>query len=76
MSNKLPSDVQRTVKSTIERMSCPVHHEHPNVSFTSQGFSISCCCDEFKEHINSQAEKIVADAMEKHIETYFKKHLK
>ena len=61
-------EIQHSVKKQIERMVCPVHGEHPKVSFSSSGFSVSCCCQEFRSKAISESEKAIATAVRQYIE--------
>ena len=56
--------IQRSVKGSIERMTCPVHGEHPKLSFTSSGFTVSCCCDNFRSKVIAECKDAIAKAVE------------
>jgi hypothetical protein len=43
-------NITRNIKSKIEMAKCSVHGEHPKVTFTQQGFTISYCCEKFRKN--------------------------
>ncbi len=65
--NRLSQNIQKSIKSNIEKTVCPIHREHPIVSFTQQGFSVSCCCEKFRKETISKCEKIIGDALHEQI---------
>lgn len=72
MSNKLTPALQKSIKAELSRLSCPVHKKHPQISFTSQGFNVKCCCDDFRDTVNKKAEEVVRKATAKYITGMFK----
>lgn len=45
-------------------MTCPVHGEHPKLSFTSSSFTVSCCCDNFRSKVIAECKDSIAKAVE------------
>lgn len=67
MSN-LSSSIQNSIKLEVERMRCPVHEEHPKLSFTPSGFSVSCCCDAFRQKVIRKCNDAIKNVMKQEIE--------
>ncbi|WP_417187028.1 hypothetical protein [Bacteroides sp.] len=65
--SRLPSNIERSIKSKIEMTKCSVHGEHPKVTFTQQGFTVSCCCEKFRKDTITKCEKAVGDALQEEI---------
>lgn len=61
--NKMKFEVDKSIKTKIENLQCPIHHKSPKVNFTEKGFQVSCCCKEFEEEIISKSQKAIADAL-------------
>lgn len=61
--NRLPQDLEQTIKTDVEKTICPIHGEHPMITFTSEGINVSCCCDEFREETISTCKKAMRDAL-------------
>ncbi len=55
------------VKSALERMSCPTHGKHPNVSFNGSRLHIEACCETFRAKIIKQSEIAIAEEVKKSI---------
>nr|WP_314868983.1 hypothetical protein [uncultured Prevotella sp.] len=71
--SKLPASMERTIKAEIERTKCPVHNEHPKVSFSQTGFTVSCCCEKFRKDTIEKCQKAVGKALQDEITNAFKK---
>ncbi len=41
-------DLNSHVKSMIEVMTCPIHHQNPSVILLDKQIEILCCCTDFK----------------------------
>lgn len=67
MSFRLSKDAERRIKSTLERLSCPIHKEKPKVAFISGKLSVSCCCDKFTRTITEQCRKETEKAIKEDI---------
>lgn len=48
----------RAIKSQLERMTCPTHHEKPTVTITSNGIKLTCCCETFKRKLSTKTEEL------------------
>lgn len=71
--SRLSSTMERSIKSKIETATCSIHGEHPKVTFTEKGFSVSCCCENFRQDTISKCEKAVGEALQEEILRSFKK---
>lgn len=71
MSN-LPLNMQRSIKSEIEKTLCPIHREHPKVTFTSNGFNVSCCCEKFRKDTINKCQQAISKAIQEQILQSFK----
>ena len=56
------------IKHRIERESCPEHGERPKFTKTSDGFSISACCEKFRASLINEAKTAVAEETKRTIE--------
>ncbi len=61
-----------SVKHRLESNLCPEHHQHPTVTLNDQGFTISCCCDNFKERLVQLATDYLTDDVMDQISDIFK----
>ncbi|MFP5153634.1 hypothetical protein [Bacteroides clarus] len=71
--SRLPVNVERKIKTDIEKAKCPIHGKHPKVTFTQQGFNISCCCEEFRADTISKCREAIGKALQDAILHPFKK---
>ena len=71
--SRLPASMERTIKAGIERTKCPVHNEHPKVSFSQTGFTVSCCCEKFRKDTIKNCQEAVGKALQDEITNAFKK---
>ena len=64
------------VKMGLQRMTCPEHHEHPEVTIVGDEIQLKCCCERFKatlvEESKSLLTKAAKDELEKQIKKIFK----
>ncbi len=70
--SKLPSSIERSIKSEIERTKCPEHGEHPKVTFTASGFTVSCCCEKFRKDSIAKCSDSMKKALNQYILGVFK----
>jgi len=66
-------DINSKVKCELEKYICRVHGLHPKVEGTSEGLSISCCCEEFRQELIDNMENSCANAIEDYVMEPFKK---
>lgn len=65
--SRLPYTIERDIKSKVEQTTCPQHEEHPQVTFTTTGINVSCCCENFREETISKCSKIMGEAINQYI---------
>lgn len=65
--SRLPLNMERNIKSDIEKTKCPIHGEHPKVTFTSNGFNVSCCCEKFSKDTINKCQQIMGKALQEQI---------
>lgn len=70
--SRLPFSVERSIKSDIEKAKCPIHGEHPKVTFTPNGINVSCCCEKFRKDTIDKSRQAIGDALQEHITKAFK----
>lgn len=70
--SRLPYNMERSIKSDIEKTKCPMHGEHPKVTFTPSGITVSCCCEKFRKDTISKCQQAIGDALQKQITDAFK----
>lgn len=70
--SRLPSSIERSIKSEIERTKCPEHGEHPKVTFTTSGFTVSCCCEKFRQDSIAKCNDIIGKALNQYFLNAFK----
>ena len=70
--NQIPPSIQRDVMFIVEQTKCTVHGEHPNVTFTPEGFDISCCCEDFRKETIKKCEDALEQALHEYIMNAFK----
>ncbi len=63
----LSSIPERKLKSTLEKLSCPVHRKHPTISLIRGELSISCCCDRFRKEILSKTEQLIQEEVKSQV---------
>ena len=57
------------IKSAVERLTCSVHHKHPeNIQLTSKGFNYTCCCDKFKKEVQEKIKSELIEQAQKDID--------
>lgn len=59
-------DIQKInalITRKLEAEVCPVHGEHPVISWCGNNMQIRCCCDEFRAHICRISDDISGDAV-------------
>lgn len=71
--NQLTENIKKDVKSKMERTKCPEHKESPKVTFTPTGFTVSCCCEEFRETTIAKCKQAIGEAIQKEIMKPLKK---
>jgi peptidyl-prolyl cis/trans isomerase len=64
------------IKSRIERYSCPEHRERPKFTITSDGFTITACCEKFRTSLINEAKSAVEEETQKAIEKMLKNAFK
>lgn len=62
----LPSEPM-FIKDAIEKMTCPIHGQHPKVEFDGDEMIYSACCDEFLAHIKEAMPNIRSESLSKSI---------
>ncbi len=62
-----------SVKHRLEATICPTHLEYPIITLKDKGFSISCCCDTFKDELVRLSKEYIADSIKDDISKIFKK---
>lgn len=50
----------------------PTHGEHPKVTFTSNGITVSCCCEKFRKDTISKCQQAIGNALQEQITKAFK----
>lgn len=45
----------------LESESCPVHGQHPKVSWSGDSIKAECCCDAFRTRIGEMAADLFAN---------------
>lgn len=70
--SRLPLNMERSIKSSIEKTKCPIHREHPKVTFTSTGFTVSCCCEKFRKDTINKCRNAMGKALQEQIAKTFK----
>lgn len=65
--SRLPLSIERSIKSNIEKTECPTHGEHPKVTFTSNGITVSCCCEKFRKDTINKCQQAIGDALQEYI---------
>lgn len=61
------------VKSKLESQVCSSHHEHPSITIKGEGFTISCCCEEFQKKLVELSTKYIGELAKQEIENSIKK---
>jgi hypothetical protein len=46
---------------------CSVHGDHPKITVTQQGVSISCCCEKFQKETLAKYEKVENEVLREEI---------
>ena len=64
------------IKRKIERERCAEHNESAKFVKTSNGFSITACCDNFEKKMSEKAEKIVGEETENAVNKMLKNMFK
>lgn len=72
MSNLSSIDKQK-IKSKVERSRCSVHGKSPEVKFTFNDISVSCCCEPFRKKTISAVSEAMAEVVRDQIDKAFKK---
>lgn len=62
----------QSIKMQIEKMICLKHDTHPKVTIKGSELLLDCCCDDFKNKVQKQTEKLIAKAIEKNALDMFK----
>lgn len=70
--SRLPLNMERSIKSDIEKTKCPIHGEHPKVTFTSNGIAVSCCCEKFRKDAINKCQQAIGKALQEQITKSFK----
>ena len=70
--SRLPSTIERNIKSDIEKTKCPEHGKHPNVTFTTSGFTVSCCCERFRKETIGKCNDAIGNAISQYLLNAFK----
>ena len=73
--NRLPLSMERSIKSIIEKTKCSIHGNHPEVTFTQQGFNVSCCCccEKFRKDTISKCQEAIGEALQEQLSKAFKR---
>ncbi len=70
--SRLPLNMEKGIKSDIEKTKCPVHGEHPKVTFSLNGFNVSCCCENFRKDTINKCQQAISKALQEQILKSFK----
>lgn len=60
--------IKSIVKKKLESHICSTHAKHPTVTVTNKGFSLQCCCDEFKSNLVALTKEYIGQETKKAIE--------
>ena len=56
----------RAIKRELDKMICPAHKKHAEITVKNEGFEITCCCcDSFHESIDKKAFKLIDENTKK-----------
>ena len=73
---RLPLSIETVIKRNVATLKCPTHSENAKITFTEQGFQVSCCCEDFRQYTIEKCHKIVGDAIHNDITKHIKKVLR
>ncbi|MBQ7531867.1 MAG: hypothetical protein IJT12_09200 [Paludibacteraceae bacterium] len=66
------------VKNQLQRLTCPVHHQHPDVRIVrgKDSLQFSCCCQAFGTRLEKESERLmqqlVKESVDKRLDSLFK----
>jgi hypothetical protein len=63
-------DIQ-SIKTEVEKTSCEVHNEHPNITVNGDHLQVSGCCEPFGEKCIELIAKLAADSSADNISGLF-----
>jgi len=64
------------VKSKLQALECPTHHQHPEVTIKGEKFEIKCCCKQFRETLVKKTTEFVGEEAKAEIEKSLRKAFK
>ena len=53
------------IKRELDKMICPVHKKHAEITVKNDSFEITCCCDSFHESIDKKTSKLITENTKK-----------
>jgi len=62
----------RRIKSDLERTSCSIHNQHPEVNVIGDKINFKCCCEDFRSKSLKKLEGLLANEAQKSILDAFK----
>jgi hypothetical protein len=55
------------VKTKLERLTCVIHHQHPEIRVIGSELKFNCCCQAFQEKCVTASKKAFEDEAERAI---------
>lgn len=56
-------DRNNILKDELDKLVCPVHHQHGSVETTEKGFVFHCCCEEFEAKFKELFVKALSERL-------------